>query len=70
VTVYGKNLTSQCNLVAQIEQVQDKVLFMTILLMIGSGGRAGGRAGSLIFFLFFVLLLETCLNYRDDAKMN
>jgi hypothetical protein len=36
VTVDSKNLTNQCNLVAQIEQVQDKILFMTILLMIGS----------------------------------
>jgi len=36
VTLYGKNVTSQCNLVAQIEQVKDKILFMTILLMIGS----------------------------------
>jgi len=36
VTVYSKHLTSQCNLAAQIEQVQDKILFMTILLMIGS----------------------------------
>ena len=36
MTVDSKNLTNQCNLVAQIEQVQDKILFMTILLMIGS----------------------------------
>ena len=27
VTVYDKNLSSQCNLLAQIEQVQDKYYF-------------------------------------------